>query len=60
MQAERWRLFELKLSIDDDPGKDTHEASIALCSAVALKLKCKVRHTHCPKMLVRIVTVIGV
>ena len=32
----------MKLSIDDDPGKDTHETSPQLCNAVALKLKCKV------------------
>jgi len=42
-QAEKWRLFEVKLPIEDDPGKDTHETSVALCSAVALKLKCKVK-----------------
>ncbi|KAL0049695.1 hypothetical protein WJX82_007857 [Trebouxia sp. C0006] len=40
-KAEKWRLFEVKLPIEDDPGKDTHETSVALCSAVALKLKCK-------------------
>ena len=49
-QAEKWRLFEVKLPIEDDPGKDTHETSVALCSAVALKLKCKVKP---PKLLMR-------
>ena len=42
LQPERWRLFEVKLSIQDDPGKDIHDSSLSLCSAVALKLKCKV------------------
>ncbi|KAL0040454.1 hypothetical protein WJX77_007475 [Trebouxia sp. C0004] len=40
-KAEKWRLFEVKLPIEDDPGKDTHETSVALCSVVALKLNCK-------------------
>ncbi len=36
-------MFKVKLPIEDDPGKDTHETSVALCSAVAFKLKCKVK-----------------
>ncbi len=44
LQAEKWRLLDVRLSIDDDPGKDLHDSSLALCSAVAVKLKCKVDH----------------
>lgn len=40
--AETWRLFDVRLSIEDDPGKDNHDSSLALCQAAALKLKCKV------------------
>lgn len=41
-KAETWRLFDVRLSVEDDPGKDNHDSSPALCQAVALKLKCKV------------------
>lgn len=40
-KAETWRLFDVRLSVEDDPGKDNHDSSPALCQAVALKLKCK-------------------
>lgn len=40
--AETWRLFDVRLSIEEDPGKDSHDSSLALCQATALKLKCKV------------------
>lgn len=41
-KAETWRLFGVRLSVEDDPGKDNHDSSLALCQAVAFKLKCKV------------------
>ncbi|KAL3154855.1 hypothetical protein ABBQ38_011397 [Trebouxia sp. C0009 RCD-2024] len=40
-KAETWRLFGVRLSVEDDPGKDNHDSSLALCQAVAFKLKCK-------------------
>lgn len=46
--AETWRLFDVRLSIEDDPGKDNHDSSLALCQATALKLKCKVGLALCP------------
>ena len=47
-QAENWRLLDVRLTVELDPGKDTHDSSLALCNAVAQKLKCKVLSDSLP------------
>lgn len=37
-----WRLFEIRLAVKDDPGKDSYDTSEPLCQEVAARLNCKV------------------
>ena len=45
VKAAKWRLFEVRLAIKCDPGKDSYETSEQLCCEVADKLGCKVFNT---------------
>lgn len=45
LKATKWRLFEIRLAIRCDPGKDSYETSEQLCCEVAAKLGCKVFNT---------------
>ena len=45
LKATKWRLFEVRLPIINDPGKDDYNTTEQLCQEVAIRINCKVAIT---------------
>lgn len=45
LKATKWRLFEVRLPIINDPGKDDYNTTEQLCQEVATRINCKVHVT---------------